>query len=322
MATQHDLARETGLSQTTISRVLRGDPAVTAETRARVVAASRKLGYRPSVGARMLVRGRSAVIGLSLSARALPTDRYVSVLHQSLAFELASSGWGARLISPEALSGELDEIGALVLIGVAARDPRIEACRAAALPLAAIGYPADPAVPSVVPDDADGARRAVTHLVARGRTRLVLLSSLAASGGDPGLRVRREAALACAANLGVPLEIIEAERHVSSTLAGYRAVARADERFRGTDGLFCDRDEHALGALAALRDRGARVPEDVSVVGFDDLPDFSASLTTVRQDFDGLARAAIALCRNDEARTSERAPVPRVVPVELVVRET
>ena len=117
MATQHDLARETGLSQTTISRVLRGDPAVTAETRARVVAASRKLGYRPSVGARMLVRGRSAVIGLSLSARALPTDRYVSVLHQSLAFELASSGWGARLISPEALSGELDEIGALVLIG-------------------------------------------------------------------------------------------------------------------------------------------------------------------------------------------------------------
>ena len=93
----------------------------------------------------------------------------------------------------------------------------------------------------------------MTHLVARGRTRLVLLSSLAASGGDPGLRVRREAALACAANLGVPLEIIEAERHVSSTLAGYRAVARADERFRGTDGLFCDRDEHALGALAALR---------------------------------------------------------------------
>ena len=322
MATQHDVARETGLSQTTISRVLRDDPAVTGETRAKVIAACEKLGYRPSIGARMLVRGRAAVIGLSLSSRALPTDRYVSLLHQSLALELSSSGWGARLIAAEALPDHLAEVGALVLVGVSPRDPRIAVCRAAGLPLVAIGYPAVPGVRSVVPDDADGARLAITHLVRRGRRRLALLSSLSASEGDPAMRVRREAALATAETLGVPIRIVETTRDASSTLAGYRAVALSKGRLEDVDGLFCDSDEHALGALSALRDLGVDVPRDVSVVGFDDIPGLSASLTTVRQDFRAIARAAIAICRTAGEPTRGAAPAPHVVPVELIERRT
>lgn len=322
MATQHDIARETGLSQTTISRVLRGDSAVTEETRSRVAAACRKLDYRPSIGARMLVRGRSAVVGLSLSGCSLPTDRYVSLLHQSLVLELSALGWGARLVTPEELPNQLDEVGALVLIGVSEHDPRIEACRSAGLPLAAIGYPADPTVPSVVPDDADGARQAITHLVQQGRKQLALLSSVNASGGYPAMRVRRDAALATASALGVSMLTIEAESDVSSTLAGYRTVIRSAEPLKGVDGLFCDTDEHALGAIAALRDCHLNVPHDVSIVGFDDIPGFSGSLTTVRQDFRGIARAAVALCHSAEDRPVGHNIDPHVVPVTLIPRQT
>ena len=77
-ATQYDIARITGLSQATISRALRGDGSVIEETRERIREASETLGYRPSVGGRVLAEGRRAIIGISLSQDALPTDRYVS----------------------------------------------------------------------------------------------------------------------------------------------------------------------------------------------------------------------------------------------------
>ena len=327
MANQHDVARETGFSQATISRALRGDPRVTRDTRAAVLDACRRLGYRPSVGARMLVRGRAAVIGLSLSDGALRSDRYVSLLHQSLALELSNSGWGAALVTAEDFERQLGEVGALILVGVSARDPRIAACRAVGVPVVAIGYPADPTVARVVPDDADGVRQAILHLAgSAGRERLALVSSFEASGRDPGMRLRAEAAREAAAAAGTPLALeVQVRRHVSSALAGYLAVADAPDRFDGVDGVFCDTDEHAVGVIAALEAAGRSVPGEVSVVGFDDIPGFSAALTTVRQDFGALARAAVAFCLDagDGSGTDPGdRPTSRTVPVRLVVRDT
>lgn len=88
------------------------------------------------------------------------------------------------------------------------------------------------------------------------------------------------------------------------------------------NGLFRDSDEHALGAIAALRDRGSDAPGDVSVVGFDGIPGLSASLTTVRQDFRAIARAAIALCRAADDPADDGTREPHVVPVELIARAT
>ena len=315
---QSDVARLTGLSQTTVSRVLRDDPAVLPGTRAKVREACDALGYRVSLGGRLLAAGARASVGLSLSGEALPTDRYVSVLHQCLAAELESSGWGTRLLAADAFEASLAEIGGVILVGVERHDPRLARCAARGVPCVAIGHPEGEAF-AVAPDDAGGGRLAARHLVARGRRSLVALGS-ATGSGDPGLVARRDAFLAEAAAAGVAAVAVAADRAPTATLAGYRAAVAAAT---GADGLFCDTDEHAIGALYALRDAGRRVgPDgDVEIVGFDDLPRLAEGegLTTVRQGFAATVREAAALQR-EAARAM---PARRVTtPVELVVRVT
>lgn len=315
-ATQYDVARRTGLSQATISRALRGDPSVTDETRERIMQACAAVGYRPSVGARLLAEGRRGVIGISLSRDALPTDRYVSLLHQALLETLDASGRGVMLLPAASLEAGLGRVGAVILIGVAEGDPRIALCRRRGVPCVAIGYVPDPDAFSVVPDDEGGARAVVGHFHRLGRRRLVVLSG--ARPGEP-LGVRALAAQDEAARLGLGFAHLSAPRDATHTLAGYRAILRAGAALEGCDALFCETDEYALGALAALRDGGVAVPSRIAIAGFDDLPGMAERLTTVRQSFPEIAEAALRL--RDEAVAG--APARKVVvPVRLVVRET
>ena len=313
--TQADVARETGLSQATISRVLHDDPAVLPETKARVFAACEALGYRVSVGARMLAAGRRALVGLSLSDQVLPTDRYTSVIHQHLSRQLQSSGWGTVLLAGNRFEAELGRIGAAILIGVSARDTRIAVAAAQGVPSVAIGHPAGDAF-AVAPDDAEGGRLAARHLEGSGRARLAILSA-ARGMGDPGLILRRDGFLAAA---GPEAREIPLDHAPTATLAGYRA-ARAIPP--DVDGLFCDTDEVAIGALWGLRDAGRTVGPggDCGLVGFDDMPGLADAegLTTVAQGFAQTAEAALAL-----RIESERGLPPRriVTDVELITRRT
>jgi LacI family transcriptional regulator len=315
-ATQYDVARRTGLSQATISRALRGDPSVTKDTRERILAACAAVGYRPSVGARILAEGRRGIIGISLSRDALPTDRYVSLLHQALLETLDASGRGVTLLPADSLENGLARVGAVILIGVADGDPRLALCQDAGLPFVAIGYVSDPAMFSVVPDDRGGSEEVVRHVHRLGRRHLLMLS--AAQPGE-ALGVRALAARDEAARLGLEFAHLSAPRDATHTLAGYRALRHARPVMDRCDALFCETDEYALGALAALRDAGIQVPSRITVAGFDDLPGMATRLTTVRQSFSEIARAAV--CLRDEAVRG--APGRRVVvPVELIVRET
>lgn len=315
-ATQYDVARRTGLSQATISRALRGDPSVTDATRERIMEACAAVGYRPSVGARLLAEGRRGVIGISLSRDALPTDRYVSLLHQALLEALDASGRGVVLLPAATLEAELARVGAVILIGVADGDPRIALCRRRGVPCVAIGYVADPDTFSVVPDDEGGARAVVRHVHRLGRRRLAVLSS---AGPDEPLDIRALVAREEAARLGLGFTHLSAPRDATHTLAGYRAILRSGAALDGCDALFCETDEYALGALAALRDAGIGVPSRITVAGFDDLPGMAERLTTIRQSFPGIAQAALRL--RDEAVAG--GPARKVVvPVELRIRET
>ena len=315
---QSDVAELTGLSQTTVSRVLRDDPAVLPETRERVRRACEALGYRVSIGGRLLAAGPRATVGLSLSGEALPTDRYVSITHQCLAAEFESAGWSTLLLPADSFEARLSEIGAAILVGVARRDDRLRLCAARSVPCVAIGHP-EGSVFAVAPDDAEGGRLAARHLVRAGRRSLTVLSS-AGDAGDPGLLARRDGFLSEAASLGVRTRTLVVDRLPTATLAGYRSAPRAAE---GADGLFCDTDEHAVGALYALRDAGTSVGPggDVGLVGFDDLPRLAEAeeLTTVRQDVAATVREAAAL-RREAAR--ELTPRRVTTPVEMIVRRT
>ncbi|WP_158259442.1 LacI family DNA-binding transcriptional regulator [Hasllibacter halocynthiae] len=315
---QSDVARLTGLSQATVSRVLRNDPSVIPATKARVFAACEELGYRVSVGARLLAEGRQALVGLSLSTRVLPTDRYTSIIHQHLVRHLESSGWGTVLIPADGFDAGLAQVGAVILIGVSRRDDRLRLARAAGIPAIAIGHPEEEA-PSVAPDDLEGGRIAARHLIAKGRRTLAMLSA-ARETGDPGLARRREGFVGAAGEAGLSVAVLETDHAPTAAVDGYRSALALPG---GVDGLFCDTDEAAIGALWALRDRGRRIgPDgDCGLVGFDDLPGMAeeAGLTTVAQDFEEIARAALSL----RGPTIEgRDAAPAIVPVRLRERAT
>lgn len=317
-ATQYDIAKATGLSQATISRALRGDPSVLAETRDRILAVCADLNYRPSMGARLLAEGQKAMVGISLSANALPTDRYVTILHQNLLRALQDTGWGITLLAKDEFQARLPRMGAMILIGVDEHDARLPLCRANGLPFVAIGYVDDPAVFCVVPDDDAGPRMVVRHFHAQGRRAFGIMSSFD-DGHGPAMGRRAAAAQNEAGRLGLHVTLIDARHDVTSTLSGYRTTMRNREAMAGLDCLFCDTDEHALGTIAALTDQGRVVPRDIMVAGFDDLPGLARDLTTVRQDFAEIARAAITLI--EEARDGGPARTV-MVPVDLIVRKS
>ncbi|HZY69136.1 MAG TPA: LacI family DNA-binding transcriptional regulator, partial [Devosia sp.] len=246
-------------------------------------------------------------------ARDHATGRFVSLMHQALSHELGKSGWSVELIASDRFNDTLD-IGGLILVGIAPNDPRphSEVCRR--IPTVAIGH--DLYCFCVAADDHHGGELAAEHLLALGRRRLAVLQ------GNPegGKRVMRIDAFIDKARVsGVEPQIIETDASATPSLQGYRALAPLLRTGTPFDGLFCETDELALGALAALEDAGIDVPRDVALVGFDDLPDLSARLTTVRQDFPKLAEAAIKLLA--EAR---RGVPPRnvLMPTELVRRQT
>jgi LacI family transcriptional regulator len=316
-STQYDVARLTGLSQATISRALRGDPTVLPETRARILNVCRELNYRPSMGGRLLAQGPRAMMGISLSPRALPTDRYVSILHQALVRELQNTGWGVLLLSAGELLDGLGSVGTVILSGIEEADARVGLCRKAGLPFVGIGYLGSDCF-AVVPDDAEGPKQAVRHFHAMGRRSLGFLSSFAHDRG-PAMALRAKAIEDEAKASGMTLRVIDARVDVTSTLAGYRSVMQNPGVLDGLDCLFCDTDEHALGVLAALDDLGVPYPGRITVVGFDDLPGLSRQLSTIRQDFSEIARAAVALTVE-----AQEGLLPRrvVVPVSLQVRGT
>lgn len=307
------VAERAGVSVATVSRSLHNDPAVVAETRDRVLRVCDELGYVPSPAGRRLKQGSKAVVGLSLGVQDHAVSRYVSLMHQALTSQLAASGWSVQLIRADEFKARLD-VGGLILIGVLKRDPRLAMLRGSDIPTISIGH--DTGGFCLAPDDAEGGRLASRHLIDSGRKRLAVLHSHDIEG-SVAQRVRSFIDQAKMQGLD-PLRF-DSEVATSPTLQGYRTMARALAAGASFDGLFCETDELAVGAVAAIEDAGRRTPQDIAVIGFDDLPEFADRLTTIRQDIPRLAEAAIDLLA--EARRGEN-PRAVLLPVELKIRET
>jgi LacI family transcriptional regulator len=307
------VADRSGYSVATVSRALHGDASVVAETREHVLRVCREVGYEPSIAGRRLSWGNKAVVGLSLGAHDHATGRFVALMHQALSQQLGKSGWSVDLITSDRFNDNLD-IGGLILVGVDPGDPRPKSDVCRRIPTVAIGHDLD--CFSVAVDDRRGGELAAEHLLSLGRKRLAVLH------GEPegGRYVKRvEAFVERLAAAGITPQTIQVTEGVTPSLQGYRALAPLLKSAAPFDGIFCQTDELAVGALTALEDAGIAVPRDVALIGFDDLPDLAQRLTTIRQDFPKLAEAAIKLLA--EAR---RGSIPRnvLMPTELVRRQT
>ncbi|MFI2754459.1 LacI family DNA-binding transcriptional regulator [Cellulomonas sp. P22] len=318
-----DVARVAGVSVPTVSRVLTGSTPVSEEKRALVHAAIEKLGYRPNAAARALVSGRHSMI----SVLAGNTTRYgYAATLQGV--EEAARAAGYLVVITVVESDEPDVVDSAVglVLGQAVAG-------AVVLEFDAAGIAAARAVPGSVPvvtvsatrpgtharphaelDDRCAAAEAVDYLLGLGH-RTVHHVSIPSTGPEVGRTLGWRDALVAA---GAPVtEPMAPGWHPS---AGYDAgvhLARDPE----VTAVLAGNDQLAIGLMRAFMDAGRSVPEDVSVVGFDDEPFaemWSPALTTVRQDFVGLGHRAFALL-DEQLRTGTSEARSTAVP-RLVVR--
>jgi DNA-binding LacI/PurR family transcriptional regulator len=319
-----DVARVAGVSHQTVSRVLNNHPNVRETTRQRVRSAITELGYRPNRAARALVTGTYRAIGVIA-----PRSTLYGPASLLAAFEeqLAIEGFTvsvARLRSFDAAAvrdaavGLLDQrVAGLIVIaplaaGVGALDELPDD-----LPVVAVdGHPSRPGASATV-DQVAGARLATAHLLDAGHSTVWHVSG-PPDWFDAAGRVRGWTAELRERGIEPP-PVIDADWTAAS---GYRA-GQLLSRMPEVTAVFAANDAIALGVLHALHDHGRRVPQDVSVVGFDDVPEaahYIPPLTTVRQDFDAVARESLGLLM--ERIDGSDTPADRVVAPDLVVRES
>jgi DNA-binding LacI/PurR family transcriptional regulator len=324
-----DVAALAGVSTATVSRVLNDKGTIAPETRQAVLAAMDTLGYeRPSAPARS-----AGLVGLVVPELSNPV---FPAMAQAIERLLAQAGYTPLLCTQSPGSTTEDEyIEMLAGRGVAgivfvsglhadttAGRERYRRLQERGVPVVLVGgYAPEVDVPQVSTDDAEAVRLAVRHLVAQGHRRVGL-----AVGPDRFVPARRKRAafLAALVEHGLAADAAAAAVHAVNglyTVEGGQAAA-AELLAAGHTGLVCGSDLMALGAVRAARARGLRVPDDVSVVGYDDSPLMAFTdppLTTVRQPVQTVCRAAVSALLT-EVR-GERAPRSELlVEPELVVR--
>ncbi|NUR39944.1 MAG: LacI family DNA-binding transcriptional regulator, partial [Streptomyces sp.] len=284
-----DVARLAGVSSQTVSRVSNGYAGVNEETRQQVLAAMRELGYRPNSAARALKRGEFRTLGVITFS--LSTTGNVRTL-EAIATAAAAEGYAVTLL--QATVPTQDEVrGAFSRLEELAVDAVIVIMEVHLLDAATINIP--PHVQVVVADSdagerytvvdtdqAGGTRTAVEHLLGLGHE---TVWHLAGPEDSYAAQRRTDAWQATLAEAGRPVPPLV--RGDWSAESGYRAGLELAAREECT-AVFTANDQMALGLLRALHERGRRVPEDVSVIGFDDIAEassFQPPLTTVHQDF-------------------------------------
>jgi DNA-binding LacI/PurR family transcriptional regulator len=294
-----DVARLAGVSHQTVSRVLNDHPNVRPQTRSRVLAAIAKLDYRPNSAARTLVTRKSQTLGVVSFDTTLygPASMLHGIEQAARAADYFVSIASLQSINKDALLEAVGRLRDQAVEGIVVIAPQVAVAGALAqtatgVPLVGAACAVVPGVPTVGIDQRAGGALATLHLLELGhRTVHHVAGPLDwpdAVGRLEGWRHELRRAGAC-----VPEPIAGDWSARSGYLAGQRLAADP-----AVTAVFCANDHMALGLLRALHEAGRQVPGEVSVVGFDDIPEtsyFMPLLTTVRQDFSELGRLSLQL---------------------------
>ncbi|MFD6415927.1 LacI family DNA-binding transcriptional regulator [Streptomyces sp. NPDC060194] len=321
------VAARAGVSKSSVSRVVNGEHTVAPEIRDVVLRAVRELGYVPNAAARNLVTRRTDAVAMVVSdpPQGLLSDdplfstvvraasRALEAAGKQVVLMLAESDRSRARVESYVAAGHVDGV---LLVSLHGTDPLPAVLARSSLPVVSFGRTAAASVPYADLDNTGGAGLAVRHLLERGRRRIATLTG--------------------------PLDLIDARER----LAGYREALRGTgrrplvalgdfTRVSGAeamrelltdepalDAVFAANDLMAVGALRTLREAGRRVPDDVAVVGFDDIEAAAYSappLTTIRSPMADQALATVHLLLT---LLDGRPVTPVVMPNELVIRES
>lgn len=320
-----DVAKLAGVSHQTVSRVLNDHPNVRAHTREKVLAAIRELAYRPNAAARTLVTRRTHTLGVITVDTMLygPMSMlygFERAAHDAYFVSIAS----LPALDPRSMLDAVDRFvgqGVEGIIAIATHDSGVAALAHVPpeVPIVALGCGTHASVSSVAVDNEQGAKTATTYLLGLGHETVHHIAGPAANL-DAQERVG-----------GWRLALREAGAPEPPVLAGdwsagsgYELALRLAREAEPPTAILCGNDTMALGVLRALSECGLRVPADVSVVGFDDLPDtsyYTPPLTTVRQDFGEVGRQALGVLLERMAGENTQGPRVRVA-TELVTRQS
>lgn len=326
-----EIGRRAGVSRSTVSRVVNGEPNVSPEAKARVEAVIEATGYRPHAAARSLASNRTGVVGLVIpsAVETLFDDPYFGrlILGISRATNLAGTTLSlflfreaadeaailSRVVNPGLVDG-------VIVTATQMGDPVIDGLLEAGMPFVVVGrHEGRRPVFSVDADNRGGARAAALHLAGLGRRRIGMITppSNSTAGVD-----RRAGFLEGVADAGLVLDHGLLREGDWSEESGRSAMT--DLLPSRPDALFIASDRMAVGALRAIREAGLRCPDDIAIVSFDGLIPPSQTvpqLTSVTQPVTEVGARAAELLRS-VIHADVTTPQQIVFPTELIVRES
>jgi DNA-binding LacI/PurR family transcriptional regulator len=323
------LARHLGLSAAAISRVLNGVPAaksIPKATQERIFAAAREFNYKPNVLARSLRRGRSMTIGVMLPeisegyATAVLAGVEQGLLQAGYAFFLISHHHRAELVERAQTMLEERSVDGMIAIDTAMR-------LQTALPTVTVSCPDEhEGITNIVINHKRAAELAIDHLAGLGHREIAVIKGQAfSSDTEPRWQAIRHAA--ARAKVGIDMALVaQLEGDAPTHEPGYFAAQRLLASNRKFTALLAFNDVSAIGAIRALREAGMRVPQDVSVVGFDDVQSAAfqnPGLTTVRQPLRTMGMLAAETVVRQISAGGEHVPAKQMmIDPEFVVRES
>lgn len=330
MTTLEEIAKLSGVSRSTVSRVINNDPHVKAATRERVLQVVQELNYHPNMAARSLASSRKSILGLVIptGVSTLFTDPYFPLLIQGVTTATNARDYSVMLwlAEPEHERRTIDRVlhngfvAGMVISSMLLNDPLVETLIEAEFPFVLVGrYPANDQVNYVDVDNRKSAQDIVTHLLRLGHQRIAHISGPQdiISGVD-----RQEGYLAALRSRGVtadPQLLMEGDfSEAGGALAMQRLLPRQPQA------VFAASDMMALGAMRVIQASGLRIPDDIAVVGFDDMPFAERNvppLTTIRQPIHQMGEMAVKTLL-DLLEYPDIGPQRLILPTHLVIRES
>jgi DNA-binding LacI/PurR family transcriptional regulator len=326
-ASIHEVARYAGVSTATVSRAMRGLPNVSPQTRQRVARAAAELGYVVTHSASVLATGRTRTVAV---VAPYLTRWFFAQVIDAAGETLADNGYDVLLYSVACAESRArffermplrTRVDAVMLVSLRLSDDEARVLRELGIPVALVGV-ASEVFASVRVDDTDGAALAVRHLVDLGHRRIAMVAGVGEAAAPPPadrrrgyLDVLRGAGLAVDPSLDV-----SAPTTFDGGLEAMGRLLASGDAGDAPTAVFAESDEMALGAMRAVRRAGLRVPDDVSIVGFDDhdLADLM-DLTTVAQPAQEQGALAASLLL-DAVERGAGLPPEVVLPTRLVLR--
>jgi len=326
--TINDIAKRAGLSKASVSRALNGKQDVDPDTRQRVMKLAAQMGYVPSASARALSNGRSNCLGLLVPTLTWP---WILEVLRGVAAEIESSGYSLILyttaegeeserafMSQVVPAGAVDGLALVIPLGML---DYVERLAKGGLPVVVVDDRGHyPDLPTVATTNVEGGRTATRHLIEQGRQRIAMLNGPHDFGCN---RERLEGYKSALQEAGLPFD----PRHVTDSdfkeTGGASAMSTLLEADPRLDAVFVANDIMAFGAMRALRSAGRRIPDDVAVVGFDDVPASAMThppLTTIRQPLYEMGRTAASMVM--AAIRGEPIAQRIELPTSLVIRES